>query len=291
MADADDWDLRTGRGGADRADDVAERDAEARGVVAALLGAEPDDIVLTHGVRDAISVAKRLTARGRLSIVEHVDPDSGRAAQLDRQRTSNGPWLLDASNSAGVVPLAVEESGAAFVALVGHRWLLGPEGTGALWVDRRRLGVTDLAGARGLMDPLPRRAILGLARSIGWLEMYVGLPWLYERTAALARLLRHRLAAIPRVELRSPLDDSAAMAVFSIGAWNANDAIHELGARCFAVLGPPIDRGRLCVSVGAWNTEEELKRFVAAVELLAAHTADTLPRRPGLIVLGGPDPS
>ena len=29
-----------------------------------------------------------------------------------------------------------------------------------------------------LVDPLPRRS-LGLARSVGWLEMYVGLPWLY----------------------------------------------------------------------------------------------------------------
>jgi hypothetical protein len=38
--------------------------------------------------------------------------------------------------------------------------------------------------------------------------------------------------------------------------------------------------------VGFWNTEEELERFAGAVELLAAHTPDTIPARRTLAVLG-----
>jgi cysteine sulfinate desulfinase/cysteine desulfurase-like protein len=41
------------------------------------------------------------------------------------------------------------------------------------------------------------------------------------------------------------------------------------------------------ISVGFYNSEEELERFAAAVELLAAHTPETLPPRRTLAVLGG----
>ena len=34
------------------------------------------------------------------------------------------------------MPFRAAETGAAFVAIAAERWLLGPEGTGALWVAR-----------------------------------------------------------------------------------------------------------------------------------------------------------
>ena len=42
----------------------------------------------------------------------------------------------------------------------------------------------------------------------------------------------------------------------------------------------------LRISVGFFNSEDELERFVAAVELLAAHTPETLPPRRTLTILG-----
>jgi len=57
----------------------------------------------------------------------------------------------------------------------------------------------------------------------------------------------------------------------------------------FAIIRdlPPIDAIR--ISVGFWNTEEELERFAAAVELLAGHTPETIPPRRTLTVLGSDD--
>jgi hypothetical protein len=46
---------------------------------------------------------------------------------------------------------------------------------------------------------------------------------------------------------------------------------------------PPVDAVR--ISVGFWNTEAELERFAGAVELLAAHTPETIPTRPALTIL------
>jgi hypothetical protein len=42
------------------------------------------------------------------------------------------------------------------------------------------------------------------------------------------------------------------------------------------------------ISVGFYNSEEELERFAGAVELLAAHTPETIPARRTLAILGEP---
>jgi L-cysteine/cystine lyase len=299
MADSDAWDQRTGRGGRDRAADVSERQEEARGVLAALLGASPEDIFLTHGLADSLALARRLvagagpsTAPARsLHVVPHVDPLLGTVANLsDRvaEATERGTLIgLDAGTSAGVRPLDVAELGVACVALTGQRWLLGPEGTGALWIDRHALPDAPRGPFGGDTDPLPRRAVLGLARSVGWLEMYVGLPWLYERTARLGRGVRAALAAIEGVELLTPVEAEAALVTFRISGWPGASAVDELGARAFAILEPPLDGDVLRISFGAFNSEVELGRLVETVALLAAHTPATLPRRPALVVLPG----
>src|SRR5262249_10618244 len=45
------------------------------------------------------------------------------------------PVLADGAQSVGAVPVAVAETGAAFYAFSGQKWLLGPGGTGGLYVD------------------------------------------------------------------------------------------------------------------------------------------------------------
>ena len=46
------------------------------------------------------------------------------------------PFILDAAQSAGSIPLDIKKLGAAFVAMPGHKGLLGPQGTGLLLCNR-----------------------------------------------------------------------------------------------------------------------------------------------------------
>jgi L-cysteine/cystine lyase len=96
-----------------------------------------------------------------------------------------------------------------------------------------------------------------------------------------------RLSAIPGVEVITPRDRMATLIAFRIAGWTPDEAFAELGARVFAVLRtlPPVDALR--ISVGFYNSEEELERFAAAVELLAAHTPATIPARRTLAVVDG----
>jgi selenocysteine lyase/cysteine desulfurase len=78
----------------------------------------------------------------------------------------------------------------------------------------------------------------------------------------------------------------ATLVTFRIAGWGSDDAVRELGARVFAITRsiPPLDAVR--ISVGFFNTAEEIERFAETVELLAAHTPDTLPPKPRLTIIG-----
>jgi selenocysteine lyase/cysteine desulfurase len=114
--------------------------------------------------------------------------------------------------------------------------------------------------------------------------MYVGLQWAFERTARLIAFLRAELAATPGVEVVTQAP-AAGIVTFRIGAWGADEAATELGRRVFAILRPLPELEALRASVAWFNTEDELARFTGAVREIAAHTPQTLPRRPSLVIL------
>ena len=73
------------------------------------------------------------------------------------------PFILDAAQSAGAVPIDFERLGAAFVAMPGHKGLLGPMGTGLLLCGRLPKpllmgGTGSESEAQRMPDFLPDRA-------------------------------------------------------------------------------------------------------------------------------------
>jgi selenocysteine lyase/cysteine desulfurase len=250
MREAEDWELAVGRVWEGRDEDVAQRREEAVAVIAALIGAEPSHVVLTNGLKDAQDLAWDTIG--------------------DRAR------IVDLSNRVGVTRVAVDGEKAHALLFTCHRWLLGPEETGVLWL------------ADDSSPPwrnMPRTTLIGLARSVGWLEMYVGLEWIYERTAALAARLFDALVAASGVEMLTPREILSAIVSFRLANWPAEQAADELSRRVHALVLPMPNVNAIRASVGWFNTEDELDRFAAAVAELARHTPATLPRRPSLIVL------
>ncbi len=222
-------------------------------------------------------------------------------------RAAGALSIIDGAQSAGAVAVALEELDVDAYAVPGQKWLLGPEGTGALWV-RRALADSlipawagyagyasfDYAAGGGSLWPGARRfeatgfhrpSVIGLGRSVGWLSMYVGLPWAIERAGRLAAGIRERLAAIPGVDVVTPPGHRGTLVTFRVNGWPAAAAVPELSARTFAIIRdlPPLNAVR--ISIGFWNTEQELERFAGAVELLAAHTPESIPARRTLAVL------
>lgn len=105
------------------------------------------------------------------------------------------PFIIDAAQSAGVLPLNLEELGADFVAMPGHKGLLGPQGTGLLLCNRLPepllYGGTGSGSADQTMpDFLPDRAEAGT----------LNVPGIGGLTAALHYLRRTGIGGIARRE-------------------------------------------------------------------------------------------
>jgi selenocysteine lyase/cysteine desulfurase len=82
------------------------------------------------------------------------------------------------------------------------------------------------------------------------------------------------------------MDQIATLVTFRIAGWPALAALTELGARTFAIARTIDQLDALRISVGFFTSEEELEVFAQGVELLAAHTPETIPPRRTLTMLG-----
>ncbi|QSJ19210.1 aminotransferase class V-fold PLP-dependent enzyme [Nostoc sp. UHCC 0702] len=96
-------------------------------------------LIATLNAGDPVTViAQHLRPNTRLVIVSHVFWNTGQVLPLDKIvevcRNNDSLVLVDAAQSAGLLPLNLSELGADFYAFTGHKWLCGPAGGGGLYV-------------------------------------------------------------------------------------------------------------------------------------------------------------
>jgi L-cysteine/cystine lyase len=215
--------------------------------------------------------------------------------------------IVDGAQAAGAIPVNVNDLGVDLYAIPAQKWLLGPEGLGALWIRRELLETAESSFAgyfsfaswdsrgnrsmqvdarRFMVTNYHRPSVLGMARAIGWLTMYVGLEFVHRRGAEMAHRAADLLADIEGVTLLTPRDRMAGLVSFRIAGWPAQAALDELSSRTFAIARtlPMVDALR--ISIGFWTTEDELDRFLDGVRLLAAHTPESIPPRRTLTIVG-----
>lgn len=255
---------------------------------------------------------RAIDERTRAVAISHVLWASGTVlpiARIAEMVHARGAILVvDGAQSAGAMSVDLAATGADVYAIPAQKWLLGPEGMGAVAVApvvRDRLApaygghftfeTVDSSGTaawwpdarRFEASNYHRPSIVGMARSIGWMSMFLGLDWVYGRGAAMAQTAAHRLAVIDGVEVVTPIDRMATLVAFRIAGWPAQLALDELSARVFAVARTVTLIDALRISVGFFTSDDELERFAATVELLAGHTPETMPPRRTLTILGG----
>ena len=246
----------------------------------------------------------------RLVSISHVLWTTGailpvaRIAALAHER--DALVVVDGAQAAGAIPVLVTDLDVDAYALPAQKWLLGPEGMGALWVspgamdriqptfagyfgfashDSSGVGVRHADARRFETWEFHRPSVAGFARAVSWLSMYVGLDFVLARGPATARRAAEALGAIPGVELITPPARMATLVTFRIRGWNAEAALAELAARTFAIARTIPHLDALRISVGFFTSDEELGRFLDGVRLLAAHTPSTIPPRRNLPIL------
>lgn len=113
------------------------------------------------------------------------------------------PFLLDAAQSAGMLPVSLQRLGAAFIAIPGHKGLLGPQGTGLLLCGAEPKPLLyGGTGSNSLLQTmpveLPEALEVGTLNVPGIAGLGAGLGWLQgqdlRRIAALQKREAHRCA-------------------------------------------------------------------------------------------------
>lgn len=208
------------------------------------------------------------------------------------------PLIVDASQSAGALPLDFAALGAAFIAMPGHKGLYGPQGTGLLLcgadpVPLLEGGTGSESRRQSMPDFLPDRLEAGTHNIAGIAGLLEGLRFLERRgvekiavhEAALIRRMGEGLRAAPGVEVFLSDDPSAQAGVlsFRLRGRDCEEAGEELGGQGFALRAGlhcaplahesagTLETGTLRASVSAFSTDREIEKFIRAVwELDAA---------------------
>ena len=136
----------------------------------------------------------------------------GEIAALCRDRGI--PLILDAAQSAGSIPVSMETLKAAFIAMPGHKGLLGPQGTGLLLCNHEVIplmegGTGSVSALRDMPDFLPDRLEAGTQNIPGAAGLLAGLQFvrtagieqIQEKETALRDLMIARLGRIPNVQV------------------------------------------------------------------------------------------
>lgn len=215
-------------------------------------------------------------------------------AALCREREV--PLIIDASQSAGCLPLDFQALGAAFAAMPGHKGLYGPQGTGLLLCgadpDPLLEGGTGSESKRQAMPEfLPDRleagthniaGIAGLLEGLRFLERQ-GVEKIGEKESRLIRGLGKRLGTLPGTEVFLAGDPEAQAGVlsFRLRGRDCEELGEVLGKRGFALraglhcaplaheTAGTLETGTLRASVSAFNTERETGQLLRAVREIA----------------------
>ena len=244
---------------------------------------------------------KELDQGADLAICTHVSNVFGfilpveKIAELCRDR--GVPLIIDASQSAGCLPLDFEKLGAAFVAMPGHKGLYGPQGTGLLLcgMDPEPLlqgGTGSESRLQSMPAFLPDRLEAGTHNVAGLAGLLEGLRFVRRRgveniaaqESMLIRQMGEGLKEVPgaRVFLaQNPLEQSGVLS-FQLENWDCEDLGDALGDRGFALRAGlhcaplahesagTLERGTVRASVSAFNTRRDVEQFLHAVGALAA---------------------
>ncbi|MCX7624170.1 MAG: aminotransferase class V-fold PLP-dependent enzyme [Thermomicrobium sp.] len=259
-----------------------------------------------RGIVDPDDVERAFRPNTRLVVVSHASAVTGTVQPVreiaERAHAHGVLVLVDAGQTAGVLPFTLEELDADLVALSGHKWLLGPPGTGALLLGPRlelseltplREGATASELAEGTRPwSLPERYEAGTPNSVGIAALGAALEWraavgpeaLAERLQQLTFRLLRGLARIPGVELLGGCEHAGRVPIVSclVQGWRPQELSDAL-ERCYGILCAAGFHGAAdaCRALGAfpygtvrlspgWSTsEEDVDRVVEAIAELA----------------------
>ena len=255
----------------------------------------------SKGKVDVSSIEKAFTEKTRLIAINHVSNVFGSVQDVKNITKLAHRYdikvLVDGAQSAGHMPVSLKDLNCDFFATAGHKGLLGPQGTGVLYIkepdvlDSALVGggtVSDVDGYTYVLEPSPAcfeagtpniPGVIGLGRSVEYVEK-IGVPEIDAHEIKLSREAAKRLSELEHVEVYGP-EDRVGIVPFNVKGLHAHDVALILdqtrkicvrsGHHCAIPTIRFLDvDSTVRASFALYNTEEEVDILVNAVEGLKA---------------------
>lgn len=254
------------------------------------------------GALDLAAYEEALSGKPRLVAINHASNVTGRINPVERlfalAKAAGAVTLLDASQTAGQIPVHPLELGADLVVFPGHKGLHGPAGTGALFVapgltlDQILVGGTG-RNSRSSSHPeaMPERLEAGTPNLPGIAGFCAALAWHADQSERFlrqaqdaGRRLRNGLRSIPGVKVidDEPQADRLNLISFLIEGWPVDEigiALQEsfgitcrTGLHCAPLIHEALgsaEEGTVRLSTSGFNTEAEVLVVLSAIAELA----------------------
>lgn len=268
-------------------------------------GVEVDYIPFNgKGFVDPDDFPRRIRKNTKLIIVNHASNVIGTIQPIkeigEHCKERGIPFVIDASQSAGKIPVDIEEMNVDIVAFTGHKSLLGPMGIGGLYVregieiKHTRAGGTGVRSAvRTHLDEYPYRLEYGTLNVLGVAGLYAGVKWIekkglnniHNNEMKLTTMLRDGLKDIEGVTLycQDDLSDHISILPFNVNGLEALntgtilDVDYNIASRTGLHCAPLVHKqlgtdkihGAVRFGIGPFNTEEHINTAIKAVREIA----------------------
>lgn len=205
------------------------------------------------------------------------------------------PLIIDASQSAGIETLDCSRLKAAFIAMPGHKGLLGPQGTGILLCgESPNPLMSGGTGSESLIqkmpEHLPDRAEAGTHNVVGIAGLCEGIKYVLDKgaenvggyEASLCRETAERLGLVPSLEVFSgSAGTQSGVLSFRHKTLDCEEFCERLGqngiaARCGLHCAPiahksagTIDTGTVRISFSPFISRRQVVQACAAIEKIA----------------------
>lgn len=274
------------------------------GVEVTVVTAGPEGIVDPEQIRRAVQANTRMIAVGHVSnVCGSIQP----IAEIAKISQGAGAYfLVDAAQSAGYIEIDVVTTGIDLLAAPGHKGLLGPSGTGLLYVAPRVALKPTIEGGTGTSSTseeqpltMPEGFEAGTHNLPGIAGLKAGIDFILER--GIDTIFRHEqsliseaqqlLARIPGITFYGPkgLDRRASVLSFNVDGIDAAllaaqlDHDFDIAVRAGLHCAPQAHRtlgtlpgGTLRLSPGWSSTSEEIAFFSEAVIQCVSRIKETL---------------
>jgi cysteine desulfurase family protein len=271
--------------------------AEKRGVRLTVVKADRKGRINYEDIEAAVAEDIRAVVINHASNLTGNVTDLRRVAEITKR---HGLLLIvDAAQTAGAIPIDVETMGIDILCFTGHKGLMGPQGTGGIYV-KEGVNVAPLrVGGSGIHSydkehpsfmpealeagTLNCHGIAGLNEALKFIES-VGVENIHKREIALAERFISGIKAVDGVTVYGDLEASERTAVVALNIdgvdsdivcdelWENYEICTRSGAHCAPLMHKALgtsETGAVRFSFSYFNTEAEVDRAIWAVTELA----------------------